>query len=298
MAIFISYSHADKDFVDRLASNLVSRKAWVWVDRWELNVGDSIINRVQEAIEKASALLVILSNSSVASVWCRKELTAGLLRELEENRVVVLPALLEDCDIPLLLRDKRYADFRKDFEDGHQVVLESIAKVTSSTRSRITDPEFHTDWAIDWSDVGGEFSLRITLVEQSRKYPFSVLTEVSIKPNVAAMSRYEETLRLGLDWFGRNAILEVIAEFAEATDLRIVLDDQFPKHRFATIVDRHSDAAYEVVIMSRWLGEDTGRDLVVNLSGQLVQVRGYIRKTGRPLTPDEASALGLTMSFE
>lgn len=295
MAIFISYSHSDKDFVDRLAGNLVARNAWVWVDRWELNVGDSIINRVQEAIEKASALLVILSKYSVASEWCKKEITAGLLRELEEKRVVVLPVLLEDCDIPLLLRDKLYADFRKSFDDGLKVVLESIAKVSSSVRSRITDPEFYTDWAVDWGDIAGNFSLRITLVEQSRKYPFSVLTEVVIMPNEAAMSRYEHTVRLGLDWFGRNAIMETLAEFAENTDLRLVLDDQFPKHKTATIRDKYSDKAYEVYITSRWLGEDTGRDLVVNLSGQLVQVRGYIRKTGRPLTKEEASALGVTL---
>lgn len=293
MPVFISYSHTDKDFVDRLAGNLVARKAQVWVDRWELNLGDSIINKVQEAIEKASALLVVLSKSSVASEWCKKEFTAGLLRELEEKRIVVLPVLLEDCEVPLFLRDKLYADFRKDFDDGLRVVFESIAKVTSTVRSRITDPEFHTDWAVDWGDLDGKFSLRITLVEQSRNYPFSVLTEVILIANEAAKSRYAETLRLGLDWFGRNVILEALAEFAEKTDLRILFYDQFPKHRSATLKDKYSDKAYEVFITSRWLGEDTGRDLVVNLSGQLGQVRDYIKRTGRPLTPDEASALGV-----
>jgi hypothetical protein len=295
MAIFISYSHADKDFVDRLAGNLVNRNAWVWVDRWELSVGDSIINRVQEAIEKASALLVVLSKSSVASEWCKKEITAGLLRELEERRVVVLPVLLEDCDIPLLLREKLYADFRKGFDDGLRVVLESVAKVSSSVRSRIIDPEFHTDWAVDWGDIDGYFALRITLVEQSRKYPLSVLTEAILMPNESGRARYEKTVRLGLDWFGRSTILEALAEFAENTDLKILLEDQLPKEKAATIKDKGSDVAYEVLITSRWLGEDTGRDLVVNLSGQLVQVRNYIRKTARPLTPEEASALGVTL---
>ena len=46
MPIFISYSHEDKDFVNKLAVNLVRHKAYVCIDRWDLNVGDSIIDKV------------------------------------------------------------------------------------------------------------------------------------------------------------------------------------------------------------------------------------------------------------
>src|SRR6266481_551265 len=98
MPIFISYSHRDTEFVDRLSAQLVLHKARVWVDRWELNVGDSLIDRVQSALQTATALVVVLSKGSVESEWCRKEFSAGLLRELEERRVVVLPVLIEDCE--------------------------------------------------------------------------------------------------------------------------------------------------------------------------------------------------------
>ena len=117
MPVFISYSHQDKNFVEKFASQLVANKAKVWLDTWELNVGDSLITRVQEAISGASALLVILSKTSVASEWCKKELSSGLIRELEEKRVVVLPVLIEDCEIPMFLRDKLYADFRDNFDN-------------------------------------------------------------------------------------------------------------------------------------------------------------------------------------
>ena len=86
MTIFISYSHENKDFVDLLAAHLVKNKAHVWVDTWELKVGDSLIQKVQEALTDSSALLVILSKSSVESEWCKKELSAGLIRELEEKK--------------------------------------------------------------------------------------------------------------------------------------------------------------------------------------------------------------------
>ncbi len=51
-------------------------------DRWELNVGDSLIERIQSALTSAGAILVILSANSVASEWCKKELNVGLIREL------------------------------------------------------------------------------------------------------------------------------------------------------------------------------------------------------------------------
>ena len=136
MPIFISYSHDDKDFVDRLAANLVKANTHVWVDRWELHVGDSLIRRVQEAMGHASAILVVLSKASVESEWFKKELDVGLIRELEERQVVVLPLLIEDCVIPPFLRDKLYADFRRNFDEGLRAVLEAVARVTSEVRGR------------------------------------------------------------------------------------------------------------------------------------------------------------------
>ena len=63
--VFISYSHADKNFVDKLAAHLTLSKVHVWVDRWELHVGDSLITKIQQIIQEASALIVILSHASV-----------------------------------------------------------------------------------------------------------------------------------------------------------------------------------------------------------------------------------------
>ena len=106
MSIFISYSHKDSDFVDKLGTALVLNQIRVYIDRWEMNVGDSITERVSSAITEASFLIVVLSKHSVESPWCKREINTGLMLELEKRRVVVLPILLEDCGIPLFLQDK------------------------------------------------------------------------------------------------------------------------------------------------------------------------------------------------
>ncbi len=43
---------------------LVARNVNIWLDRWELSLGDSLIEKVQGAVDGASALLVILSKAS------------------------------------------------------------------------------------------------------------------------------------------------------------------------------------------------------------------------------------------
>jgi hypothetical protein len=46
MAIFVSYSHADADLAHELGTALAKNNANVWIDTWELNVGDSLINKI------------------------------------------------------------------------------------------------------------------------------------------------------------------------------------------------------------------------------------------------------------
>ena len=71
------------------------------------------------------------------------------MRELDEKRVVVLPVLVEDCEIPLFLREKMYADLRTDFNSGFHKVLDAIAKVTNADQGRLEQDEGTVDWSED-----------------------------------------------------------------------------------------------------------------------------------------------------
>jgi hypothetical protein len=122
-SVFISYSNKDRAFVERLALDLKAKGLRVWYDQWELKVGDSLIGKIGTGIKAHDYLVVVLSRSSVRSEWVRKELSAALMRELQEKRVVVLPVLIEDCEIPPLISDKVFADFRGDYRSGLNKLL-------------------------------------------------------------------------------------------------------------------------------------------------------------------------------
>jgi hypothetical protein len=121
--VFISHSRQDKPFVRKLVEQLRQHHLKLWFDEQEIKVGQSIVTRISEGLKDSDYLMVILSRASVASRWVREELNAALMNEISDKGTVVLPVLIENCDIPVLLRSRLYADFRTNFEQGLHSLL-------------------------------------------------------------------------------------------------------------------------------------------------------------------------------
>lgn len=111
-SIFLSHSSKDRDFTQYLARGLAKAGIRVWVDQAELNIGDSLIERIGAAILEMDFFGIVLSKHSIGSEWVQRELRVALTREFNQRNVLVLPILLEDVLIPPFLQDKVYADFR------------------------------------------------------------------------------------------------------------------------------------------------------------------------------------------
>ena len=124
--LFVSYSSKDKPFVERLAADLIRHGVKIWVDAFEMRIGDSLNKKIQQGISSSGCLGIVLSPDSVASPWVEKELNAALELELERQSVFVLPLFYRECKIPLFLRDKVYADFRYSYEVGLGALLRKI----------------------------------------------------------------------------------------------------------------------------------------------------------------------------
>ena len=123
---FISHSSHDKDAAKRLALDLQGRGYSVWFDEWEILVGHNIVDEVFGAIKQSHFMVVILSEASVKSRWVDEELTAAKTREIEGEQVVILPAKLENCEIPTALTAKRYADFTGSWDYGVDEIARAI----------------------------------------------------------------------------------------------------------------------------------------------------------------------------
>ena len=124
--VFLSHSHANREFVDRLAADLEERDLPVWIDRRALGVGDSIVAGISGGLTESDYLIVVLSRASVESPWVQAELNAALYRQIDSTGTGVLPVLLEPCDVPVLLQDRVYADFSSDYDVGLRALLDVL----------------------------------------------------------------------------------------------------------------------------------------------------------------------------
>jgi hypothetical protein len=291
MSVFISYSHSDRAFVDRLASTLVARKINVWLDRWEILVGDSLIQKVEAGLEECAALLVVLSKTSVESEWCRKELSAGLIRELDERKVVVLPVLIEDCKIPLFLRDKFYADFRTGFDSPFEDVVNALAGVTSMEMGRVAAADSYFDWSEAWGEVDGSAFLDFALVQTAASWGHSILWSIRIVASELATRRYQQYVEADLEWVGRFLMLEHVIDHVNKGEMRLGLDSGIPKERRLKVHDTKLNIGFDLIISARRLGHDSGKDIIVDCGALFTEVYNQVKGAMRKTTHEETNRL-------
>jgi hypothetical protein len=107
-----------------------------WYAEWELRPGDSLVEKVHAALSVCDVLIVALSRKSVASNWVKLELSSVLMAQLSGQQVLIIPVLIETCEIPPLLAGTFYVDLRGDFEKGFLNLLDAIRAHRSEIASQ------------------------------------------------------------------------------------------------------------------------------------------------------------------
>lgn len=133
--VFLSHSSQDREFVEKLAIRLSRAGVDVWYDKWEIRVGDSVAEKIENGISVSDSFVAVLSEHSVKSPWVRKELDAAIAEEIGRKGAYILPVLAEDCEIPPLLAGKRYANFATSPDQAFEELVEAIVLRRSDTAS-------------------------------------------------------------------------------------------------------------------------------------------------------------------
>jgi hypothetical protein len=242
----------------------VKNRIRVWLDKWEMQPGDSLIDKIQNGLTESSFLLVVLSKNSVQSEWCKKELNSGLMRELNEKKVVVIPILLEDCEIPLFLQEKVYADFRSDFDEGFRLLLRPLSKLFSEHMGRSVKNDVTTDYAINWGLQDDHFTMSIDLINWYERVRKSILLQLKIVGCQNSTKRFLAQVELGMGWLMKEAVISMMYTNKDFRDLNILVQNNEEYKYHIKTQDRKMNITFDVEFRAILMGEDTGSDVLIN----------------------------------
>ena len=76
---------------------------------------------------RANFFVIFISASSLQSAWATKELNLFIGKRLGGQNQVIIPILIDDAEIPPVLRDTRYVDLRDgNVKRAAQELIEAI----------------------------------------------------------------------------------------------------------------------------------------------------------------------------
>jgi hypothetical protein len=127
LKVFLSHSFSDKGFARKLCSDLVDLGLKPWLDENDIKVGESITEKIEAALKETKYFILVLSKKSVASIWVKREWESIFLREINQKKIILIPVLLEACEIPSLLANKKYANFSIDYNKGLTELLKGLS---------------------------------------------------------------------------------------------------------------------------------------------------------------------------
>ena len=127
---FLSYSRENAEFALKLAQDLRSAQANVWIDQLDIMPGMRWDQAIEKAMEDCVRFMVVLSPDAVDSDNVMDELTYAL----EEGKSVI-PVLYRLCKIPFRLRRIQYVDFTGDYGASLNTLIEVFNAASQSVKS-------------------------------------------------------------------------------------------------------------------------------------------------------------------
>ncbi|EFB2765572.1 toll/interleukin-1 receptor domain-containing protein [Enterobacter asburiae] len=132
--VFISHASEDKDrFVLAFAERLRMNGVDAWVDKWEIKVGDSLIDKIfNEGLSGCAAVVVVLSSYSVDKPWVKEELDHAMVEKISKGTRVI-PIVIDQCEVPAALRSTKWVNVKNfdSYEDTFDEVISTIFGATS-----------------------------------------------------------------------------------------------------------------------------------------------------------------------
>jgi hypothetical protein len=137
LKIFLCHASDNKTEVRELYNLLVQRGANPWFDAEKLLPGQDWNLEINKALDDSDVILLCLSKKSVDKEgYVQREIRIALDRTLEmpEGRIFLIPARLEECELPYKIRTYQWVDLFT--ADGMVKLMKSLNLRASQVRAQ------------------------------------------------------------------------------------------------------------------------------------------------------------------
>ncbi len=126
--VFLSYVLSDSYVARRVADGLSAAEIQVCRGEVNLKPGMNWMQQIERELSAAGFIAFFISPNFVKSRWAKQELQVALHRQVSgEGGAVILPVILEEADVPPLLRQFQWIDLRDgNIEKGIEELIGAV----------------------------------------------------------------------------------------------------------------------------------------------------------------------------
>lgn len=128
--VFLCHSSGDKGKVREIYARLQADQQNPWLDEEDLRPGEDWRTEVEKAIRESVAVVVCLSQTSVGKTgFVQKEIRVAIdaAEERPDGAIFIIPARLENCDLPQRLKHLQRVDLFKPW--GYHQLRKTLVEV-------------------------------------------------------------------------------------------------------------------------------------------------------------------------
>jgi hypothetical protein len=129
VSCFISYSRSDTQHAERLEKELRAAGFATWRDVQGIEAGSSWDRSIEEAVERCTHVLALVTAQSIASTNVADEISYA-----REHKKIVIPLLCDDSPLPMRMHRAQAVDFRAGFDQGARSLITQLNSFRGAAR--------------------------------------------------------------------------------------------------------------------------------------------------------------------
>lgn len=225
LQVFLCHASNDKPIVKKLYERLINDGIDAWLDKEKLIPGQNWKIEIQKAVKNSDIVIVCLSSQSINKEgFIQKEIKFALdvADEKADGTIFIIPARLEDCDVPERISQFHWVDLFSD--DGYEWLLKAL-RLRASIVGAVLEPTRRENISIK--------------AESPQKTEEFLQQEQSINssPKISSPSQTSSLT---------PSPSPIIGEWLLIIDWKASTDSDFPVHFVADGTLRHQDVFHGV----------------------------------------------------